>query len=162
MSTYIHTLATCLGKIAIAGDQDRISHLFLPGEPVPSGFIAAETPLLREAARQLQSYLAGQRQSFDLPLDPQGTPFMRRVWQALLEIPYGETRSYGDIARAVGNPKACRAVGQANHRNPISIFIPCHRVIGSSGQLVGYGGGLEIKEFLLRLEGNPEKKGDQG
>ena len=94
----------------------------------------------------------GKRKSFDLPLKPEGTEFQKKVWNALLDIPYGETRSYKDIAVAIGNPKACRAVGMANNRNPISIIIPCHRVIGANGSLVGYGGGLPIKIELLNLE----------
>ena len=95
---------------------------------------------------------AGRRREFQLPLAPKGTEFQQKVWKALLDIPYGETRSYGEIARAIGNPKASRAVGMANNRNPIAIIIPCHRVIGSTGKLVGYGGGLDKKEFLLNLE----------
>lgn len=110
------------------------------------------TPLLEEAARQLEEYFAGQRKEFSLPLAPKGTEFQLRVWQALLQIPYGETRSYGELAAMVGNPKACRAVGGANHRNPLSILIPCHRVVGTKGSLTGYAGGLAIKEFLLKLE----------
>ena len=97
-------------------------------------------------------YLEGKRREFDLPLAPAGTEFMLRVWKALQDIPYGETRSYKDIATMAGNSKACRAVGMANNRNPISIFIPCHRVIGANGVLVGYGGGLDKKTFLLDLE----------
>ena len=110
------------------------------------------TPLLEEAARQLEEYFAGQRKEFSLPLAPKGTEFQLRVWQALLQIPYGETRSYGELAAMVGNPKACRAVGGANHRNPLSILIPCHRVVGTGGSLTGYAGGLSVKEFLLKLE----------
>jgi methylated-DNA-[protein]-cysteine S-methyltransferase len=110
------------------------------------------TPLLREAERQLRAYFAGELRQFDLPLDPQGTPFQQQVWAALREIPYGEVRSYGQIAAAIGNPKACRAVGMANHRNPLPILIPCHRVCGSDGSLTGYGGGIERKKWLLELE----------
>lgn len=116
-----------------------------PGEEGP-------TALLEETARQLREYFAGQRREFSLPLSPRGTAFQRQVWEALCTIPYGETRSYGEIARQIGSPKACRAVGMANHRNPISIVIPCHRVVGAHGTLTGYGGGLAAKEFLLRLE----------
>ncbi|NLY70869.1 MAG: methylated-DNA--[protein]-cysteine S-methyltransferase [Clostridiales bacterium] len=111
-----------------------------------------ETDLLREASKQLDEYFMGNRFKFDLPLFLSGTEFQLKVWKALESIPYGETRSYKQIAEAIGNPKACRAVGMANNRNPISIIIPCHRVIGSSGRLVGYGGGLDIKEKLLQLE----------
>ncbi|MDU5141021.1 MAG: tRNA epoxyqueuosine(34) reductase QueG [Paenibacillus dendritiformis] len=110
---------------------------------------------LQEAKRQLEEYFAGTRREFDLTLDIQGTPFQRRVWQALTGIPYGETRSYKQIAEAIGNPGAVRAVGGANNRNPLSIIVPCHRVIGADGKLVGYGGGMDKKITLLRLEGNP-------
>lgn len=111
-----------------------------------------ETPLLLEAARQLEEYFRGERREFDLPLEEKGTPFQLLVWQALRDVPYGETRTYKEIAAALGNPKASRAVGMANNRNPISIVTPCHRVIGANGTLVGYGGGLEVKEYLLNLE----------
>ena len=113
-----------------------------------------ETPLNKEAATQIKEYLKGSRKDFDLPLKPEGTDFQLRVWQALLAIPYGETRSYQEIAEQAGNIKACRAVGLANNRNPIAIIIPCHRVIGKNGSLTGYGGGLEIKARLLELEKN--------
>ena len=113
---------------------------------------AAPTPLLREAARQLDEYFAGRRKEFDLPLAPKGTVFQQKVWQALQKIPYGTTVTYKDIAIAVGNPLACRAVGMANHNNPIGIIIPCHRVIGANGKLTGYAGGLDKKQLLLDLE----------
>jgi methylated-DNA-[protein]-cysteine S-methyltransferase len=109
-------------------------------------------PVLQAAKRQLGEYFAGRRKTFDLPLAPSGTPFQHRVWQALLTIPYGETQSYADIARRIGNPKAVRAVGAANGANPISIVVPCHRVIGADGSLTGYGGGLPRKRKLLALE----------
>ena len=111
-----------------------------------------ETPLIQEAYRQLSEYLIGERKSFDLPLNPRGTVFQQQVWKALCDIPYGETRSYKQIAEAIGNPKAVRAVGMANNRNPLLIVVPCHRVIGANGKLVGYGAGIEKKEFLLKLE----------
>ena len=110
-------------------------------------------PLLAEAARQLRAYLAGSLRVFDLPLDLQGTPFQLRVWRELEKIPYGETRSYRQVAAAIGAPEAVRAVGAANGSNPIPIVVPCHRVIGSSGKLTGYGGGLPLKKRLLELEG---------
>lgn len=109
-------------------------------------------PMLHKVKQQLQEYFAGQRQQFDLPLDFQGTAFQQQVWQALLNIPYGETRSYKEIAVQLGNEKAVRAVGAANGKNPISIIAPCHRVIGSSGALVGFAGGLDKKQILLSLE----------
>lgn len=108
---------------------------------------------LQEAERQLREYFAGQRQRFTLPLDFIGTEFQKQVWAALVTIPFGETRSYGEIARQIGNPTAVRAVGAANGRNPLSIIAPCHRVIGSNGKLTGFAGGLTTKAFLLRLEG---------
>ena len=113
---------------------------------------SAQHPILIKVEQQLAEYFAGQRQQFDLPLDFQGTIFQQRVWQALLSIPYGETCSYKDIARQLGNEKAVRAVGAANGRNPISIIAPCHRVIGSGGALVGFAGGLDKKQILLSLE----------
>ncbi len=123
-------------------------------QAVPEG--AAHRPELAplpEVRRQVADYFAGRLRSFDLPLAPRGTEFERRVWEALMDIPYGETRSYAEIARVIGRPDACRAVGRANGRNPIPIVIPCHRVIGSDGSLTGYGGGLDLKRFLLGLEG---------
>lgn len=128
---------------------------FITGISWDSGFtesIRRETPLIEDAGRQLQEYFERKRKVFDLPLDPKGTAFQLKVWKALTDIPYGETRSYKDIAVAIGNSMAVRAVGGANNKNPFSIVVPCHRVIGSDGKLVGYGGGLEIKRFLLRLE----------
>ena len=115
--------------------------------------IKQETPLINEAYRQLSEYLLGERKRFDLPLKPQGTVFQQQVWKALCDIPYGETRSYKQIAEAIGNPKAVRAVRMANNRNPLLIVVPCHRVIGANGKLVGYAAGIEKKEFLLKLEG---------
>lgn len=108
--------------------------------------------LLCEAERQLSEYFSGSRRSFSLPLDMRGTAFQKSVWKALLTIPFGETRSYGELARAVGNPTASRAVGAANGRNPLSIIVPCHRVIGSSGKLTGFAGGLNAKRVLLDIE----------
>ncbi len=137
----VGTLAVVCGDRAVlgVGPADGM------GENIPS-------PLTGLVYAQLCEYFGGRRKVFDLPLEPAGTEFQRKVWQALCEIPYGETRSYGEIARAVGNPNASRAVGAANHRNPIMIMIPCHRVIGASGALVGYGGGLPMKQYLLELE----------
>ena len=112
----------------------------------------AQTPLLLEAKRQLEAYFRGGLRVFSLPLRMEGTPFQRQVWDALKDIPYGGTRTYADIARSVGREKAVRAVGGANHANPVPIIVPCHRVIGANGSLTGYGGGLHIKEYLLRLE----------
>jgi methylated-DNA-[protein]-cysteine S-methyltransferase len=141
-------VASDRGLAAILWENDR------PGRvPLGACVEAANHPVLQQTQRQLCEYFASERQSFWLPLDFDGTGFQRRVWQALLTIPYGETRSYGQIARQIGEPKAVRAVGAANGRNPISIVVPCHRVIGSSGQLTGFAGGLSTKAQLLTLEG---------
>lgn len=139
--------------VVIAESEGMLTDVF----PIQGSFVdfkgtRGETALTSLAAEQLTEYFSRNRRTFDLPLAPAGTPFQTRVWQALLEIPYGETRSYLDIAVAIGNPKAVRAVGMANNRNPISFIIPCHRVIGADGSLVGYGGGLELKRSLLELE----------
>ena len=119
-------------------------------EPLPRK--VCETPLLQEAEEQLNEYFAGARREFDLPLAPKGTPFQKAVWAEMCRIPYGETRTYGQIAAQIGRPTACRAVGMANNRNPIAIVVPCHRVVGSTGALVGYAGGLGVKTHLLNLE----------
>lgn len=149
----LYLFSTPLGEMGLGEEAGAITALYLPGRPVPR-LISRPTPLLEEGRRQLLEYLAGERQEFTLPLAPAGTPFQRAVWQALQTIPYGQTRSYGDIARQIGRPKAFRAVGMANHENPIPIFIPCHRVVGSDGSLTGYAGGLELKKALLGLEGS--------
>jgi methylated-DNA-[protein]-cysteine S-methyltransferase len=148
---YVMRVDTPVGEMWLAQDGDALVELRLPGDAAPEGE-PRETPLLKEAASQLGEYFAGRRASFDLPLKPEGTGFRRAVWAALIEIPAGKTASYGDIARAIGKPKASRAVGSANHANPLPVFIPCHRVIGSGGSLVGYGGGLDMKQKLLALE----------
>lgn len=140
------------GRLALLGEGACVTGLALPNAPVPR-IAEHETPVLAEARRQVLEYLAGARRSFDLPLDPRGTSFQRRVWAALTAIPWGETRTYAQIAAAVGSPRAVRAVGQANHRNPIPILIPCHRVVGSDGSLTGYAGGVAKKQLLLELEG---------
>lgn len=141
-----------IGKIGITARDNVITNLYFPNDQIPHDADVKETEILKEAGQQLYSYLAGKRKDFDLPLAPDGTAFRLRVWESLRGIPYGETRSYGQIAQSIGNKKAARAVGQANHHNPIPIFIPCHRVIGSSGKLVGYSSGLQIKTYLLALE----------
>jgi methylated-DNA-[protein]-cysteine S-methyltransferase len=143
---------TDFGIIGIAGNENAVTNLYFQGENTPEDAIVSETEILEEAGGQLRAYLTGQLKDFTLPLAPSGTEFMQRVWQSLRTIPYGETRSYQEIAQSVGNKKASRAVGLANNRNPIPIFIPCHRVIGANGKLIGYGGGLELKARLLELE----------
>ena len=139
-----------VGPLTLTQEDQALTGLHFGEHPQQGA--EGPTPLLEKAARQLEEYFAGQRKEFSLPLAPKGTEFQLRVWQALLQIPYGETRSYGELAAMVGNPKACRAVGGANHRNPLSILIPCHRVVGTGGSLTGYAGGLSVKEFLLKLE----------
>lgn len=149
---YLFFYDTDIGRIGIGADDDSITNLYLGKEIIASDAEIKETPLIKEAGKQLMEYFQGKRREFDLPLNPSGTDFQKRVWKALRSIPYGKTKSYKDIARETGNEKACRAVGMANNRNPVPIFIPCHRVIGADGKLVGYGGGLDIKSFLLNLE----------
>ncbi len=139
-----------LGTLTLVEEEDSLTGLYF-GQLASQGQ-KGPTPLLEEACRQLEEYFAGKRREFSLPLSPKGTAFQLKVWQALLTIPYGETRSYRDIAQLAGCPKGCRAVGMANHRNPISIIVPCHRVVGANGSLTGYGGGLQAKQFLLELE----------
>lgn len=145
-----------IGTLLIAGDGDAIRRIEFPRNGKPGRPEAHWTESTRgpiaQAVRQLCEYFAGRRTSFDLPLAPEGTPFQRSVWRRLQDIPYGETISYGELARRVGNPKASRAVGAANGKNPLPIVIPCHRVIGSNGTLTGFGGGLPTKEALLALE----------
>ncbi len=141
-----------IGRIGITEKDGRITDVYITNDELPQDTQLCETPLLKEAARQLKGYFAGELKEFSLPLEPFGTAFMKQVWSALCEIPYGKTASYKDIAEKVGKPKAARAVGLANNRNPIPIFIPCHRVIGADGSLTGYRGGLEMKKKLLDLE----------
>ncbi|MBN7773315.1 methylated-DNA--[protein]-cysteine S-methyltransferase [Clostridium aminobutyricum] len=149
---------TIVGTIGIAEENGFLTDLFFGEENAPENSVQKESPLLKEAVRQLKEYFTGSRKNFDLPLAPQGTDFQKRDWKALQEIPYGATVSYLDIAQKIGCPKGARAVGLANNRNPISIIIPCHRVIGKNGKLVGYGGGVDKKIKLLELEGAAFKK----
>jgi methylated-DNA-[protein]-cysteine S-methyltransferase len=142
---------TQIGKIGIVDNRIAIIHVCF-GEIGSKDVNICETPLLKKASEQIQEYLNGKRKEFDLPLAPQGTEFQQRVWKALQDIPHGKTNSYKDIAIIIGNIKASRAVGMANNKNPIPILIPCHRVIGANGKLVGYAGGLELKEKLLKIE----------
>jgi methylated-DNA-[protein]-cysteine S-methyltransferase len=141
-----------IGRLMICENGSSITHVLFEGSPLPEGYTIEESPVLIEAAQQLDEYFKGRRRKFDLSLNPAGTELMKKVWASLLKIPYGQRRSYKDIAESIGKNKAYRAVGMANNRNPIPIFIPCHRVVGADGSLVGYGGGLEIKTFLLNLE----------
>lgn len=143
---------TDLGMLYIVQEDDAIAEVGIlqPNQIIP--YETKETPLIQNAYQQLKEYFQGERQTFQLPLAPKGTPFQQKVWSTLQTIPYGETWSYLQMAKAIGNPKACRAVGMANHRNPIGIISPCHRVIGSNGDLVGYASGLDMKRYLLNLE----------
>jgi len=141
-----------IGRIGITEKDGKITNVYIADDELPQDAQLCETPLLKEAVKQLKSYFAGGLKEFSLPLEPEGTAFMKKVWSALCEIPYGKTASYKEIAERVGIPKGARAVGLANNRNPIPIFIPCHRVIGADGSLTGYAGGLEIKKRLLDLE----------
>ncbi len=152
------TMDSPIGRLKlVATDQGLAAVLFendWPGRvPVESGAEDPTHPVLLETERELEEYFAGRRTEFDVALDVSGTPFQRRVWAALLTIPFGETRSYGQIANQIGSPAAARAVGAANGRNPIAIIAPCHRVVGSSGELTGFAGGLAAKARLLSLEG---------
>jgi methylated-DNA-[protein]-cysteine S-methyltransferase len=146
-----------VGPLLLAASTRGLRHLrFHRGDalPIGNGEIWTESAAeIEPYARQLNEYFDGSLRDFTCPLDLEGTAFQRACWQALREIPYGSTCTYGELARKVGRPTAFRAVGQANHRNPVAIIVPCHRVVGSDGTLTGYGGGLEIKEKLLRLEG---------
>jgi len=141
-----------IGTIGIAESNDAICRVFFGKEKMPHSYEIKETPLIKNAAAQLKEYLDGKRIKFELPFHYNGTDFQRLAWEALMKIPAGETRSYKDIAESIGRPKACRAVGMANHRNPLAIFIPCHRVVETGGGLGGYAGGLFIKKYLLDLE----------
>ena len=140
-----------VGTLALAAQEGMLVRLYLPNTPTPR-LMPHKTPLMEKAERQLLEYFRGERQEFDLPLAPEGTSFQKKVWQVLREIPYGQTRSYGEIADFVGSPKGFRAVGMANRRNPLPILMPCHRVIGHDGSLTGYAGGTELKRYLLELE----------
>lgn len=142
------TIETPIGPLTLQADEAAVTAIRFG-----AGGAQDASPLLDAAEAQLREYFAGARRTFDLPLAPHGTAFQQRVWAALRAIPYGETRTYGEFAAAIDSPNASRAVGMANHRNPIPIIIPCHRVIGANGTLTGYAGGLEIKRKLLALEG---------
>jgi methylated-DNA-[protein]-cysteine S-methyltransferase len=149
-------LASPIGELLIVSESGAITGLFMErpeGPTQPAAGWRRDDVGLAEAREQLSAYFAGELTSFDLPLAPRGTPFQLRVWRALREIPFGETISYAELARRIGSPRAVRAVGGANGRNPIAIVVPCHRVIGADGSLTGFGGGMERKRILLELEG---------
>ena len=154
------TFDSPVGELVLVADDDALVAVLWPDDDparvrgiADAARVAADGhPVLRATAEQLDEYFDGRRTTFDLPLRPAGTPFQQAVWRALVDVPYGETTSYGELARRIGRPGAVRAVGLANGRNPISIVVPCHRIIGSDGSLTGYGGGLERKRYLLDLE----------
>ena len=141
-----------IGTLGLMDDGQGLSRVFLCREDIRPDTREGETPLTLWAAAELEEYFAGKRKSFTVPLSPQGTTFQLAAWQALRAIPYGQTRTYGEIAAAIGRPKAARAVGMANHDNPLLIFTPCHRVVGKDGSLTGFACGLEVKRRLLELE----------
>lgn len=143
---------TPMGRMSLAACAGALTHCVFGPARLEGDYRATE--ITNQAANQLLEYFAGRRREFDVPLNPAGTPFQRSVWEELQHIPYGETRSYSQVAAALNNPRALRAVGAANNKNPLMIFIPCHRVIGANGNLVGYAAGLSIKKFLLDLEAN--------
>jgi len=149
---FLHQQKTAIGFVGIAECGGCVTNLIFESFAVPQDAEVRETALITEAFRQLNSYLDGKLKEFSLPFAPSGTPFMLHVWKNLCAIPYGTTVSYKDIAVVTGNPKAVRAVGMANHRNAIPVFIPCHRVVGSNGNLTGYRGGLGLKKQLIELE----------
>jgi methylated-DNA-[protein]-cysteine S-methyltransferase len=157
MILYESFLSSPVGQLTLIANEGSLVALLWPDDNpdrvrLPARRVGRGHPVLTAATQQLSEYFSGTRRSFDLPLDPQGTPFQREVWTALATIPFGETRSYGEIAAQIGRPSASRAVGAANGRNPLSIIVPCHRVIGKAGGLTGFAGGMETKAWLLSFE----------
>jgi methylated-DNA-[protein]-cysteine S-methyltransferase len=149
------TVDSPIGTLTLVADDGKLSGLYLPGHlrgPAVAQLGDADSHGFEEIARQLEEYFAGRRTAFTVPVAPAGTPFQQAVWRELSTIPYGQTRTYGQLAEALGGPRLTRAVGAANGRNPISIVVPCHRVVGSDGSLTGYAGGLARKRYLLDLE----------
>lgn len=159
MSVYYSRIDSPIGELLLTGDGRALTGLFMENQRHGAAATTdwqRDDALFANARQQLTAYFAGERQTFDLPLAPTGTDFQRRVWQALRDIPFGKTESYGALARRIDSPKGSRAVGLANGRNPISIIVPCHRVIGADGSLTGYGGGIERKRWLLTHEGHAD------
>ncbi|CDM68217.1 methylated-DNA-protein-cysteinemethyltransferase [Clostridium bornimense] len=150
----IFSYNTSIGKVNVVEEDGFLTYVSISENFVIEDATIKETTLIKETIGQINDFLAGRRREFDLPLLPKGTEFQKKVWRELQNIPYGTTCSYKDIAEKIGSPKAARAVGRANNKNPIILIIPCHRVVGSDGRLVGYGAGLELKERLLALEKN--------
>lgn len=154
-TTYYHDCSSPIGRLLLVSNGEALTGLFMAdkaGGPAPAHDWRRDAGLFADACRQLAAYFAGDLHEFDVALSPQGTEFQRKVWRELCRIPYGETISYGEQARRIGQPAASRAVGRANGQNPISIIVPCHRVVGASGALTGYGGGIERKRWLLDHE----------
>lgn len=155
VTRYCAEIDSPIGRLLLVGTEKELTHIGFQDGPKP---MTREPEWIEDAApfakvcEELNAYFAGELVNFTVPLAPEGTAFQRDVWHALLEIPYGETTSYGELATRIGNPKASRAVGSANGKNPIPIIVPCHRVIGSTGSMIGFGGGIPIKEKLLALE----------
>ena len=145
----VRHIETPIGRLKLCADGDGLCALRFAA----TGEEMDAAPVLLQAERELKEYFAGRRTAFSVPLSMHGTPFQMAVWEALRTIPYGETRSYGELAAQIGRPRACRAVGMANHVNPLPILVPCHRIVGADGHLTGYAGGLEVKKYLLELEG---------
>ena len=144
---------TIIGEIGIADNGKGITNIYIKNKlKIEKDIEIRETKLIKEAANQLNEYFSGERINFSISLDPEGTEFQHKVWNELIKIPYGETRTYKEIAEKIGNSKAARAIGMANNKNPILMMIPCHRVVGKNKSLVGYAGGLEMKERLLEIE----------
>ena len=154
MSKFYTYHQTDIGELLLVGSEQALVEIHFPKTWTPTNLTGCtRNPLqFTQATTQLDEYFRGERQKFHLPLEPVGTQFQKQVWQELIQIPYGTTCSYGEIARRINNPKGCRAVGMANNKNPIPIIIPCHRVIGKNGSLTGFGGGLDVKQQLLDLE----------
>jgi methylated-DNA-[protein]-cysteine S-methyltransferase len=168
MQSFYKTVSSPVGELTLVCSAGSLLAVLWEDEPLDQTGVGEsepgnDHPLLLEAAKQLGGYFAGKRRRFDLPLPETlpGTPFQRRVWSAMRLIPYGQTLSYGELAHRIGSPAACRAVGGACGKNPLPIIIPCHRVIGQSGGLTGFGGGLEKKRYLLALEKSPLKRGEK-
>ena len=155
----IYFYETKIGKIGIRENGKYITDIIFSKSEEKTDNIN-ETELIKAAFKQIKEYLDGDRKYFDLPIELMGTEFQKKVWNELRNIPYGQTKTYKDIALAIKNEKACRAIGNANNKNPLPIIIPCHRVIGSNGKLVGYSGGLDIKEKLLNIENIEVNKGE--
>ena len=150
---YVKYIKTKIGEITIIEENEKITRIDICKKyKNDATYCIKDTVLLSRTAKQLEEYFQGKRKNFNIPIKQKGTPFQQRVWKALQEIPYGEVTTYGEIAEKIGSPKAARAVGMANHNNNIPIIIPCHRVIGANGKLVGYALGLEMKQWLLNLE----------